>query len=117
MKTDDTTVNGILNTYVLLLTIMKNLLLYEWSIITNSKVPAEISHADFWKRYFYKVHQLQQDEARKSALMKRAEQAQKKEDSISWEGEDDLGYLCKSWGEDDVGYLRNHKIKMMYSTM
>ncbi|XP_056017999.1 BSD domain-containing protein 1-like isoform X2 [Ostrea edulis] len=48
-------------------------------------VPAEISHADFWKRYFYKVHQLQQDEARKSALMKRAEQAQKKEDSISWE--------------------------------
>lgn len=48
-------------------------------------VPAEISHADFWKRYFYKVHQLQQDEARKLALMKRAEQAQKKEDSISWE--------------------------------
>lgn len=50
------------------------------------KVPAEISHADFWSRYFYKVHQLQQDEARKLALMKRAEQAQKKEDSISWEG-------------------------------
>ncbi|XP_022317759.2 BSD domain-containing protein 1-A-like [Crassostrea virginica] len=48
-------------------------------------VPAEISHADFWSRYFYKVHQLQQDEARKLALMKRAEQAQKKEDSISWE--------------------------------
>ncbi|XP_061191177.1 BSD domain-containing protein 1-like [Saccostrea echinata] len=48
-------------------------------------VPAEISHADFWKRYFYKVHQLEQDEARKLALMKRAERAQKKEDSISWE--------------------------------
>lgn len=57
------------------------------------KVPAEISHADFWKRYFYKVHQLQQDEARKLALMKRAEQAQKKEDSISWEG---IGKLIKN---------------------
>lgn len=57
------------------------------------KVPAEISHADFWKRYFYKVHQLQQDEARKLALMKRAEQAQKKEDSISWEG---IGILIRN---------------------
>jgi hypothetical protein len=30
--------------------------------------------------------------------MKRAEQAQKKEDSISWEGEDDLGYYVMMYG-------------------
>ena len=53
------------------------------------QVPAEISHADFWKRYFYKVHQLQVDEARKLALMKRAEQAQNREDSVGWEGKED----------------------------
>ena len=46
-------------------------------------VPSEISHADFWRRYFYKVNQLQIDEARKLALMKRAEQSEKKEDSIN----------------------------------
>jgi hypothetical protein len=43
-------------------------------------------HADFWRRYFYKVNQLQIDEARKLALMKRAEQSEKKEDSINWDG-------------------------------
>ncbi|CAC5360600.1 BSD domain-containing protein 1-A,BSD domain-containing protein 1 [Mytilus coruscus] len=52
-------------------------------------VPSEISHANFWRRYFYKVHQLQIDEARKLALMKRAEQSEKKEDSINWDEEED----------------------------
>ncbi|KAL5017248.1 hypothetical protein ScPMuIL_006837 [Solemya velum] len=58
-------------------------------------VPCEISHAEFWKHYFYKLHQLQIDEARKLAMMKRAENADTKEDSISWDddwsGEDDRG--------------------------
>ncbi|KAJ8306197.1 hypothetical protein KUTeg_016742 [Tegillarca granosa] len=49
-------------------------------------VPADVSHADFWQRYFYKVHQLQADEARKLALMQRAEMA-KKEESINWDEE------------------------------
>ncbi|OWF48621.1 BSD domain-containing protein 1 [Mizuhopecten yessoensis] len=52
-------------------------------------VPSEISHADFWQRYFYKVNQLHLDEARKLALMKRAERAEVKEDSISWDESDD----------------------------
>ncbi|XP_033736699.1 BSD domain-containing protein 1-like [Pecten maximus] len=52
-------------------------------------VPSEISHADFWQRYFYKVNQLHLDEARKLALMKRAERAEVKEDSISWDDSDD----------------------------
>lgn len=47
------------------------------------QVPSEVSHADFWARYFYKVHQLELDEARKMALMKRAEQT--REESFSWD--------------------------------
>ncbi|XP_059140222.1 BSD domain-containing protein 1-like isoform X3 [Physella acuta] len=50
-------------------------------------VPGEVSHAEFWQRYFYKVHQLQCDEARKQALMKRAEQS--KGDSFSWDDDEE----------------------------
>ncbi|XP_067678803.1 BSD domain-containing protein 1-like isoform X2 [Haliotis asinina] len=47
-------------------------------------VPSELSHSEFWQRYFYKVFQLQQDEARKQALMKRAE-TPTEDDSLGWE--------------------------------
>ncbi|KAK6991146.1 BSD domain-containing protein 1-like isoform X3 [Biomphalaria glabrata] len=50
-------------------------------------VPGEVSHAEFWQRYFYRVHQLECDEARKQALMKRAEQA--RGDSLGWDDEED----------------------------
>ncbi|XP_071164311.1 BSD domain-containing protein 1-like [Mytilus edulis] len=66
-------------------------------------VPSEISHANFWRRYFYKVHQLQIDEARKLALMKRAEQSEKKEDSINWDEEDDSS---AEEGETNTGKLK-----------
>ncbi|XP_052097559.1 BSD domain-containing protein 1-like [Mytilus californianus] len=66
-------------------------------------VPSEISHANFWRRYFYKVHQLQIDEARKLALMKRAEQSEKKEDSINWDEEDDSS---AEEGEATTGKLK-----------
>uniref|UniRef100_A0A914W3H3 BSD domain-containing protein n=1 Tax=Plectus sambesii TaxID=2011161 RepID=A0A914W3H3_9BILA len=35
-------------------------------------VPAEMTNALFWQRYFYKVHQFQLDEARRRALINRA---------------------------------------------
>ncbi|XP_013380045.1 BSD domain-containing protein 1 [Lingula anatina] len=47
-------------------------------------VPSEISHADFWRRYFYKLHQLEEDEIRKKDLMKRAESAGD-EDDLGWD--------------------------------
>lgn len=37
------------------------------------QVPSVVSHADFWARYYYKVFQLEEDEARKAELMRRAE--------------------------------------------
>ena len=48
------------------------------------QVPSEVSHANFWSRYFYKLHQLDQDEARKAALMKRADVVQEQLD-LEWE--------------------------------
>ncbi|XP_076462657.1 uncharacterized protein LOC143295009 [Babylonia areolata] len=47
-------------------------------------VPSRVSHVDFWRHYFYKRHQMDLDQARKEALMKRAERS-RADSSISWE--------------------------------
>ncbi|XP_029427920.1 BSD domain-containing protein 1-like isoform X3 [Rhinatrema bivittatum] len=51
-------------------------------------VPAAVSHSEFWQRYFYKVHNLEQEEARRVALKQRAEQSVRLEDP-SWEEEEE----------------------------
>ncbi|XP_038655584.1 BSD domain-containing protein 1-like isoform X2 [Scyliorhinus canicula] len=51
-------------------------------------VPSEVTHADFWCRYFYRVHQLHQEEARRRALKERAEQSTHSED-LKWEDDED----------------------------
>nr|XP_042700679.1 BSD domain-containing protein 1 isoform X6 [Chrysemys picta bellii] len=38
-------------------------------------VPVAVSHSEFWQRYFYKVHHLEQEEVRREALKQRAEQS------------------------------------------
>ncbi|XP_069478572.1 BSD domain-containing protein 1 isoform X2 [Ambystoma mexicanum] len=50
-------------------------------------VPAAVSHSEFWQRYFYKVHTLEQDEARRCALKQRAEQSAQ-EEHCRWEEDD-----------------------------
>ncbi|NWS47470.1 BSDC1 protein, partial [Probosciger aterrimus] len=57
-------------------------------------VPAAVSHSEFWQRYFYKVHRLEQDEARREALKQRAEQSIHREEP-SWE-EDEEEFLGMS---------------------
>ncbi|KAM4047555.1 BSD domain-containing protein 1 isoform 2-T2 [Anomaloglossus baeobatrachus] len=52
-------------------------------------VPAAVSHSEFWQRYFYKVHQLEQEEARRDALKQRAEQSVHFEDP-RWEEEEEF---------------------------
>ncbi|KAM9320470.1 BSD domain-containing protein 1 [Gastrophryne carolinensis] len=52
-------------------------------------VPVAVSHSEFWQRYFYKVHQLEQEEARRDALKQRAEQSVHSEEP-RWEEEDDF---------------------------
>ncbi|XP_078069826.1 BSD domain-containing protein 1-like [Mustelus asterias] len=51
-------------------------------------VPSEVTHADFWCRYFYRVHQLHQEESRRQALKERAEQSTHSED-LKWEDDED----------------------------
>ncbi|XP_009998913.1 PREDICTED: BSD domain-containing protein 1 [Chaetura pelagica] len=57
-------------------------------------VPVAVSHAEFWQRYFYKVHRLEQDEARREALKQRAEQSIHQEEP-GWE-EDEEEFLGMS---------------------
>ncbi|XP_018100507.1 BSD domain-containing protein 1-A isoform X1 [Xenopus laevis] len=51
-------------------------------------VPAAVSHSEFWQRYFYKVHQLEQEEARRDALKQRADQSVHSEEP-TWEEEEE----------------------------
>ncbi|XP_027761301.1 BSD domain-containing protein 1 [Empidonax traillii] len=57
-------------------------------------VPVAVSHSEFWQRYFYRVHRLEQDEARREALKQRAEQSMHQEEP-GWE-EDEEEFLGMS---------------------
>ena len=58
------------------------------------QVPTTVSHADFWQRYFYKLHQLDEDETRKKLLMQRADDSRAQAD-MAWDEEGQtLVYLC-----------------------
>uniref|UniRef100_A0A3Q3VQ29 BSD domain-containing protein n=1 Tax=Mola mola TaxID=94237 RepID=A0A3Q3VQ29_MOLML len=51
-------------------------------------VPAAVAHSEFWQRYFFKVFQLDQEEARRVALKQRAEQSAHTE-TLGWEEEEE----------------------------
>ncbi|XP_074832244.1 BSD domain-containing protein 1 isoform X2 [Carettochelys insculpta] len=51
-------------------------------------VPVAVSHSEFWQRYFYKVHHLEQEEVRREALKQRAEQSVHCEEP-GWEEEEE----------------------------
>lgn len=55
-------------------------------------VPAAVAHSEFWQRYFYKVFQLDQEEARRVALKQRAEQIAHTE-TLGWEEEEEDDFL------------------------
>ncbi|XP_028995647.1 BSD domain-containing protein 1 isoform X2 [Betta splendens] len=58
-------------------------------------VPAAVTHSEFWQRYFYKVFQLEQEEARRAALKQRAEQSTHTE-TLGWEVEEEDDFLGAS---------------------
>ncbi|KAG7226298.1 hypothetical protein INR49_003049 [Caranx melampygus] len=58
-------------------------------------VPAAVAHSEFWQRYFYKVFQLDQEEARRIALKQRAEQTTHTE-TLGWEEEEEDDFLGAS---------------------
>uniref|UniRef100_A0A672FP83 BSD domain-containing protein n=1 Tax=Salarias fasciatus TaxID=181472 RepID=A0A672FP83_SALFA len=57
----------------------------------SKMVPAAVAHAEFWQRYFYKVFQLDQEEARRVALKQRAEQTNI--ETLGWEEEEEDDFL------------------------
>ncbi|XP_053124039.1 BSD domain-containing protein 1 isoform X2 [Hemicordylus capensis] len=54
----------------------------------SKMVPVAVSHSEFWQRYFYKLHQLEQEELRRDALKQRAEQSVHSEEPC-WEEEEE----------------------------
>ncbi len=46
-------------------------------------MPSEVAHLDFWQRYFYKVHQLEQDETRRTKFKERADNVM---EDLKWDG-------------------------------
>jgi len=50
-------------------------------------VPDEMDEETFWKRYFFRVHQIERDEERRKALLNEA--TAKKEETFSWDDEEE----------------------------
>ncbi|XP_072135413.1 BSD domain-containing protein 1-like [Mobula birostris] len=75
-------------------------------------VPSEVAHNDFWCRYFYRVHQLHQEEARRTALKERAEQTVHSED-LKWDDEDEFD---TSSAEDRPNY-RNLETEDIHNSL
>ncbi|XP_072913514.1 BSD domain-containing protein 1-like isoform X1 [Hemitrygon akajei] len=69
-------------------------------------VPSEVAHNDFWCRYFYRVHQLHQEEARRTALKERAEQTVNSED-LKWDDEDEFDTSSINVGAEGRPNYRN----------
>merc|ERR1719318_1388227 len=58
----------------------------------SSLVPSTVPHKLFWARYFFKVHLIDQQEVKRQALKRRAEEAKVDSDSeINWDEDEDLG--------------------------
>ncbi|XP_056283069.1 BSD domain-containing protein 1 isoform X2 [Pseudoliparis swirei] len=55
-------------------------------------VPVAVAHSEFWQRYFYRVFQLEQEEARRLALKQRADQTAHTE-TLGWEEEEEDDFL------------------------
>ncbi|KAJ6587061.1 hypothetical protein DFH09DRAFT_1259982 [Mycena vulgaris] len=52
----------------------------------DALVPAEITRETFWQRYFFRVHQIEQEEEKRKALLQRSTES---EEDFSWEDEDE----------------------------
>ncbi|XP_040830066.1 BSD domain-containing protein 1 isoform X1 [Ochotona curzoniae] len=69
-------------------------------------VPAAVSHSEFWHRYFYKVHQLEQEQARRDALKQRADQSLSAEPGWEEEEEEPVGISPTSPQEAKIPVAR-----------
>jgi len=57
--------------------------------IHTKLVPVAVSYTDYWERYFYKLHKLNQEEERRAALVKRATTSEQvDEEDLRWDDEE-----------------------------
>lgn len=49
-------------------------------------VPACTTYQDFWARYYFRLHQLKEEETRRSNLLKRAHELCNEQQSGDWDG-------------------------------
>ncbi|KAJ7497437.1 hypothetical protein FB451DRAFT_1211459 [Mycena latifolia] len=52
----------------------------------DALVPAEMTREVFWQRYFFRVHQIEQEEEKRKVLLQRSTES---EEDFSWEDEDE----------------------------
>ncbi|KAF8210423.1 hypothetical protein K438DRAFT_1711125 [Mycena galopus ATCC 62051] len=62
----------------------------------DTLVPAEMTRDTFWQRYFFRVHQIEQEEEKRKALLQRSTES---EEDFSWEDEDESTPVPKSISE------------------
>ena len=48
-------------------------------------VPACTTHADFWSRYYFRLHQLNEEETKRISLLKRVQEICNERDENNWE--------------------------------
>ncbi|KAJ7072199.1 hypothetical protein C8F01DRAFT_1102919 [Mycena amicta] len=64
----------------------------------DSLVPAEITRQVFWKRYFFRVHQIKQEEEKRKALLQRS--TAESEEDFSWEDDEEAAAVSKPASTD-----------------
>ncbi|KAF8532546.1 hypothetical protein JB92DRAFT_3138317 [Gautieria morchelliformis] len=73
------------------------------AVLRDQLVPAEMSNDVFWTRYFFRVHQIEQEKERRKALLERANQD---DDDFTWEDDDEVQggdeQLSSSQAENDT---------------
>jgi len=57
--------------------------------IHTKVVPVAVTYKDFWERYFFKLHKLNQEEERRAALVKKASSTGAEEEEVGWDIEDE----------------------------
>ncbi|KAF8088531.1 hypothetical protein N665_0538s0026 [Sinapis alba] len=71
-------------------------------------VPMEVDAETFWRRYYYKVHKLEEVEEARVKLVKRAISGGQEEEDLSWDLDDDDDEVDETLAEkDSEGGLKN----------
>ncbi|XP_049764171.1 BSD domain-containing protein 1-like [Schistocerca cancellata] len=72
-------------------------------------VPEQVSHILFWQRYLFRKALLEDEEARREALERRAERERKAAEQFQWEKEQDFGPNIELSEEEQIRILQEYE--------